>query len=180
MRVIAGTARSVPLLSRDGLDTRPTADRVKEAEFNIIQFEIEGRTVLDLFGGSGQLGIECLSRGAKEAVIVDQSAESIRIIKENLRRTKLTERAQVVQSDYLAFLSNCTKRFHLIFLDPPYRENFLENAIKSISEIDILLSDGIILCEHPSDKVLNDTFPGLIRGKTYRYGKSSLTLFRKR
>lgn len=178
MRVIAGTARSVPLLTREGLDTRPTADRVKEAEFNIIQFEIAGSSVLDLFGGSGQLGIECLSRGAKDAVIVDESSEAVRTIKENLRRTKLAEKAQVVQSDYLAFLANCTKRFHLIFLDPPYKENFLENAIKTISEIDILPSDGIILCEHSSDKALLP-YPGLIKGKTYRYGKTSLTIYRK-
>lgn len=179
MRVIAGTARSVPLLTRDGLETRPTADRVKEAEFNIIQFEIAGSSVLDLFGGSGQLGIECLSRGANEAVIVDASPDAVRMIKENLRRTKLTEKAQVIQSDYLSFLANCTKRFHLIFLDPPYRENFLENALKRISEIDILGLDGIILCEHPSDKVMTDGYAGLTRGKTYRYGKTAVTLYRK-
>lgn len=179
MRVIAGTARSIALLTRDGLETRPTADRVKEAEFNIIQFEIPGSSVLDLFGGSGQLGIECLSRGAKDAVIVDESFEAISMIRENLRRTKLTEKAQVVQSDYLSFLANCTKRFHLIFLDPPYRENFLEKALNRISEIDILSLDGIILCEHPSDKILTDTYSGLTRGKTYRYGKTAVTLYRK-
>ena len=179
MRVIAGTARSVPLLTRDGLDTRPTTDRVKESEFNIIQFDIEGRTVLDLFGGSGQLGIECLSRGAKEAVIVDESSEAIRIIKENLRRTKLTEKAQVIQADYLSYLANCTKHFQLIFLDPPYKENFLENALKRISEIDILSSGGIILCEHPSDKTVFADYPGLNRGRSYRYGKTALTVFRK-
>lgn len=179
MRVIAGTARSIPLLTREGLDTRPTADRVKEAEFNIIQFEIEGRAVLDLFGGSGQLGIECLSRGAKEAVIVDESSEAIRIIRENLSRTKLTEKAQVIQSDYLTYLANCTKQFQLIFLDPPYKENFLENALNKISEIDILSSGGIILCEHPSDKAISAEYPGLNRGKTYRYGKTALTVFRK-
>lgn len=179
MRVIAGTARSIPLLSREGMETRPTADRVKEAEFNIIQFEIEGRSVLDLFGGSGQLGIECLSRGAKDAVIVDQSSEAVAVIKENLHRTKLAEQAQVVQSDYLSFLSNCTKTFQLIFLDPPYRENFLENALKRISEIDILSSGGIIICEHSSNQVLSSDFSGLIRGKPHRYGKTTLTVFRK-
>ena len=83
MRVIAGTARSIPLLSRDGIETRPTADRVKEAIFNVVQFEIEGRQVLDLFGGSGQLAIEALSRGAAGAVIVDQSKDSVSIIKQN-------------------------------------------------------------------------------------------------
>lgn len=179
MRVIAGTARSVPLLTREGLETRPTTDRVKESEFNIIQFEIPGSTVLDLFGGSGQLGIECLSRGAKEAVIVDANHEAVCMIRENLRRTKLADKAEVVQADYLSYLSKCTKRFHLIFLDPPYRENFLENALKRISEIDILHSGGIILCEHPSDKVDFAEYAGIKRGKTYRYGKTALTVFRK-
>ena len=179
MRVIAGTARSVPLLTREGLDTRPTADRVKEAEFSIIQFEIAGSTVLDLFGGSGQLGIECLSRGASEAVIVDQSKDAVRIIQENLRRTKLSEKAQVIQADYLSFLANCTKSFQIIFLDPPYQGNYLQNALKRISEIDILSPGGIILCEHSSELSLSDDFSGLKRGKTYRYGKTSLTIYRK-
>ena len=179
MRVIAGTAKSIPLLTREGLDTRPTADRVKEAEFSIIQFDIPGSSVLDLFGGSGQLGIECLSRGAADAVIVDQSREAVQIIRENLRRTGLSDKAQVIQSDYQSFLSNCTKKFHLIFLDPPYQGNYLQNALKIISEIDILLSGGIILCEHSSGSILSDDFPGFHRGKTYRYGKTSLTVYRK-
>lgn len=180
MRVIAGTARSIPLLSLKGEATRPTTDRVKESVFNILQFEIEGRNVLDLFGGSGQLGIECLSRGAKEAIIVDKSSDAIRIIKENLKRTKLAEKALVIQSDYMSYLANCTKRFHLVLLDPPYRENFLENAINKISEIDILSSDGIILCEHPSDKVILADYQGLVQEKTYRYGNTSLTILRKK
>lgn len=179
MRVIAGTARSVPLRTRDGLDTRPTADRVKEAMFNIIQFEIEGRGVLDLFGGSGQLAIEALSRGAKEAVIVDRDREAIRIIRENLRRTGLADRASTVQADYMDYLHSCKKQFEIIFLDPPYAEKFLENAIKRISEIDILKSGGIIVTERPAEKLLSGDWDGLLRSKDYRYGKTVVTLFRK-
>lgn len=179
MRVIAGTARSVPLLTREGLDTRPTADRVKESEFNIIQFQIAGRQVLDLFGGSGALGIECLSRGAEHAVIVDADRDAVRVIRENLRRTKLADRAEVLQQDYLSYLKTARTRFDLIFLDPPYRSGFAEIALKTISEIDILHSGGIILCEQACDFPVKGEFAGLVRQKDYRYGKTLLTLFRR-
>lgn len=178
MRVIAGTARSVPLLSRDGLDTRPTADRVKEAVFNIIQFEIEGRQVLDLFGGSGQMAIEALSRSAAGAVIVDRSRESISIIQQNLTKTRLTDRAEVVCADYLEYLNRTKKRFDLVFLDPPYREKFLENALKRISEIDILKTGAIIICERPAEKVLPEAYSAFRRVKDYRYGKTGITVYR--
>ena len=178
MRVIAGTARSVPLLSREGLDTRPTADRVKEAVFNIIQFEIEGRQVLDLFGGSGQMAIEALSRGADGAVIVDQSRESISMIRQNLSKTRLTAHAEVLCADYMEFLSQNKKKFDLIFLDPPYRENFLEKALKKISEIDILKSGGIIICERPAEKVLPNTYTAFYRVREYRYGKTGINVYR--
>ena len=179
MRVIAGTARSVPLKSRDGLDTRPTTDRVKESVFNIIQFEIEGRTVLDLFGGSGQMAIEALSRGAVSADIVDASPEAIAVIRENLKRTRLADRAAVIRSDYLDYLNSCKKRFDLIFLDPPYHEKMLETALKRIYEIDILKSGGIIICERPAEKVWGTDYPGLLRSKDYRYGKTAVTIFRR-
>ena len=178
MRVIAGTARSIPLKSRDGLQTRPTTDRVKVSMFNIIQFEIEGREVLDLFGGSGALGIEALSRGADHAVIVDHDPEAVSIIRDNLMRTKLQDRAEVVRADYLSYLNSCKKQFDLVFLDPPYREKFLENALKRISEIDILKSGAIIVCERPADKTLPDAWGPLHRVKDYRYGKTGITLYR--
>ena len=178
MRVIAGSARSVPLKSREGLDTRPTTDRVKEAVFNILQFEIEGREVLDLFGGSGQMAIEALSRDAAHAVIVDQSKESVSIIKENLQKTRLSDRAQVYCLDYMDYLHRCKTRFDVIFLDPPYREKFLENALKKISEIDILKSGGIIVCERPASKALPDDYATFRRVRDYRYGKTGITVFR--
>lgn len=178
MRVIAGTARSIPLISRDGLDTRPTADKVKEAIFSVIQFEIEGRQVLDLFGGSGQLAIEALSRGAAGAVIVDQSKDSVSIIKQNLSKTRLTDRARVVCADYMDYLNRTGERFDLIFLDPPYGEKFLENALKRISEIDILKSGGIIICERPAEKALSDDYPAFRRIRDYRYGRTGVTLYR--
>ena len=178
MRVIAGTAKSIPLISRDGLETRPTSDRVKEAVFSIIQFEIEGRQVLDLFGGCGQLAIEALSRGAAGAVIVDQNKESISVIRQNLKKTGLLDRAETVCADYMEYLNRTKKQFDIIFLDPPYREKFLENALKRISEIDILKSGGIIVCERLADTALPDAYTGFRRVKDYRYGKTGITVYR--
>ena len=179
MRVITGKARGVSLKTPDGLQTRPTADRVKEALFSIIQFDIPGTTVLDLFGGTGQLGIEALSRGAKKAVFVDEREDACRLIKENLRRTKLEPDGQVVRADYMEYLRRCHEKFGIIFLDPPYAEVFLENSLNMITEIDILQSGGIIVTERPLGKELLCEFPGYTRSKDYKYGKTLLTLYRK-
>ena len=179
MRVISGKARGVALKTPDGMATRPTTDRVKEAMFSIIHFDLPGARVLDLFGGTGQLGIEALSREAKYAVFVDQQDVSCNLIRENLKRTKLTGHAKVIRSDYLTFLKNCTETFDIILLDPPYSEIFLENALNLITEIDILQSGGIIVTERPLGKELICDFPGYDRSKDYKYGKTILTLFRK-
>lgn len=179
MRVITGKARGVNLKTPEGLATRPTADRVKEALFSVIQFDIPNARVLDLFGGTGQLGIEALSRGAKSAVFVDAGEPACALIRENLRRTKLENQAVVIRADYLAYLSRCKEKFDIIFLDPPYAEVFLENSIKSITEIDILQSGGIIVCERPLGKDLPWEYPGFSRSKDYKYGKTLITLYRK-
>lgn len=179
MRVITGKARGVVLKTPDGMTTRPTTDRVKEALFSIINFEIPGAAVLDLFGGTGQLGIEALSRGAKSAVFVDAGDAACKLIRENLRRTKMEDSAKVVRSDYLAYLDRCRETFQIIFLDPPYAEVFLENALKRITEIDILQSGGIIVAERPLGKDLPWDYPGYTRSKDYKYGKTLLTIYRK-
>ena len=179
MRVITGKARGVQLKTPDGMLTRPTADRVKEALFSIINFDIPGAKVLDLFGGTGQLGIEALSRGADSAVFVDAREESCRLIRENLKRTKLEAEAKVIRSDYMEYLSRCREQYNIIFLDPPYAEVFLENAIKKITEIDILQSNGIIVAERPLGKDLPWDFNGYTRSKDYKYGKVILTIYRK-
>ena len=179
MRVITGKARGVQLKTPEGMLTRPTADRVKEALFSIINFDIPGAKVLDLFGGTGQLGIEALSRGAEAAVFVDQREDACKIIRENLRRTKLEGQGRVVRSDYLDYLRRCRDKFDIILLDPPYAEVFLENALKSITEIDILQSGGIIVAERPSGKELPYEFEGFTRSKDYKYGNTVLTLYRK-
>ena len=179
MRVITGSARGVVLKTPDGMKTRPTTDRVKEALFSIIHFDIPGAKVLDLFGGTGQLGIEALSRGAAMATFVDQSDAACKLIKENLRRTKFDQVGKVVRSDYLEYLSRCREEYDIILLDPPYAEVFLENALKRITEIDILRTGGIIVAERPAGKDLPWDFPGYSRSKDYKYGKTLLTIYRK-
>jgi len=179
MRVITGKARGVVLKTPDGMQTRPTSDRVKEALFSIIHFEVPGAKVLDLFGGTGQLGIEALSRGASHAVFVDAREDACKLIKENLRRTKLENNAAVVRCDYLDYLKRCKETFQIILLDPPYAEVFLENALKFITEIDILQSGGIIIAERPLGKDLPWVFDGYSRSKDYKYGNTLLTIYRK-
>ena len=179
MRVITGKARGVQLKTPEGMLTRPTADRVKEALFSIIHFDVPGARVLDLFGGTGQLGIEALSRGAKRAVFVDAREDACKIIRENLRRTRLEAQASVVRSDYMEYLRRCRERFEIVILDPPYAEAFLENALKCITEIDILQTGGIIITERPLGKELPCEFDGFTRSKDYKYGKTLLTLYRK-
>lgn len=179
MRVITGKARGIQLKTPEGMLTRPTADRVKEALFSIINFDIPGANVLDLFGGTGQLGIEALSRGASSAVFVDAREESCKLIRENLKRTKLEQNAKVIRSDYLDYLGRCREQYDIIFLDPPYAEVFLENAIKKITEIDILHSNGIIVAERPLGKDLPWEVEGYARSKDYKYGKVLLTIYRK-
>ena len=179
MRVITGKARGVVLKTPAGMATRPTADRVKEAIFNIIQFEIPAARVLDLFGGTGQLGIEALSRDAKSAVFVDEREDACKLIRENLKRTKLEQYGKVVRSDYMAYLKNCREKFDIILLDPPYAEVFLENSLKMITEIDILQSGGIIVTERPLGKELPWEFPDYTRSRDYKYGNTLITIYKK-
>lgn len=179
MRVISGTARGRRLKELPGLDTRPTTDKVKESVFNVIQFDIEGRTVLDLFGGTGQMGIEALSRGAQHVTFVDYAPAAVKIIRENLATVGFVGQAQVVQSDWRAFLTSCREKFHLIFLDPPYKGEMLENALETIAAIDILSEHGIIICESPLDKQLPDLAAPYEKGREYRYGKIKVTLYHR-
>ena len=176
MRVISGSARGRRLKEPQGSDIRPTTDRVKEAVFNICQFDIEGRRVLDLFGGTGQLGIEAKSRGASEVDIVDDARDSIRLIRENVRAAGLELR--VVQADALAFLRSCGS-YDLIFIDPPYGSGLAEKALAQIKAFDILSNGGIIICETGAETSLPIPQPPYYLKKEYRYGKVKLTTFTK-
>ena len=179
MRVITGSARGISLRTPEGMQTRPTSDRVKEALFSIIHFDIPGANVLDLFAGTGQLGIEALSRGAKRAVFVDARDDACRLVRENLRRTNMENNASVIRADYMQYLKRCKDCFDIVILDPPYAEVFLENSLKIITEIDILQSGGIIIAERPLGKALPWEFSGFTRSKDYKYGNTLLTVYRK-
>ena len=179
MRVISGSARGRRLKELPGMDTRPTTDQVKESIFNIIQFDVEGRRVLDLFAGTGQMGIEALSRGAAHATFVDLAPAAAKIVRENVELTRFTDVSKVVQSDWRGFLSSCREKFDLIFLDPPYRTDMLENAMQTIAAIDILSEHGIMICESPLDKQLPELAAPYEKGKEYRYGKIKVTLYRR-
>lgn len=179
MRVITGTARGKRLRELPGMDTRPTTDRVKEGLFNIIQFDIEGRRVLDLFAGTGQLGIETLSRGAAQCDFVDRSPAAMKIIRENVKDCNLTDRARFHQKDFGAFLASAAGKYDLVFLDPPYASGDLERALKQIADIDIVSGNGIIVCESPADHQLPALPAPYEKGRDYRYGKIKLTLYRR-
>ena len=164
MRVITGTARG---------------RRLKEGLFSALQFDIEGRRVLDLFAGTGQLGIECLSRGAASAVFVDRRADAVKLIRENLKLTELQDRARVVAGDSMEFLRSLRERFDIVFLDPPYEAGLLEPAVAHLTAFDILNPHGIIVAEHPADRSLPaPAAPYRVR-RTYRYGRIALTLIRR-
>ena len=163
MRVITGTARGRRLLEPEGMAIRPTTDMVKEALFNIIQFDIEGRRVLDLFAGTGQLGIEALSRGAAEAVFCDESRSAVKLVRANLERCALKGAG----------------KFDLVFLDPPYDTNLLEKALELIQNVDILNDGGIIVCESRREKALPEAVAPYRKDLSRRYGKVCLTVYRK-
>ena len=178
MRVITGSARGRRLRELEGMDTRPTTDRVKEGLFSALQFDIEGRRVLDLFAGTGQLGIECLSRGAASAVFVDQRPRALQVIRENLRLTGLEAGASVVSGEALAYLAACRETFDLIFLDPPYRTGLLEQALEAIGGRGLLRRHGILAAEHPAECPPPSPEGLKCLRRTYRYGKIGLTVFR--
>ena len=176
MRVITGTARGRRLKTPENYDIRPTTDNVKESVFNIIQFDIEGRRVLDLFAGTGQLGIECLSRGAAEAVFIDENTAAVKIVKENLKTCGFT--AAVLQQDALSYLRHCGK-FDLVFVDPPYDSGLYETVLETINSVDILSDGGIILCESRREKSLPDMRAPYRKKKEYNYGRVKLTVYIK-
>ena len=181
MRVVAGSARGRRLKELQGMDTRPTTDKVKESMFNIIQFEIQDRKILDAFGGTGQLGIEALSRGARHCTFVEMSRDALSLLKENLKTTDLQDNARVVQGDTIAFLSSCREQFDVILLDPPYHTDLMDRAIESILRFDILAEHGIMVCETAAERELPALPEEVFEpGRSYRYGQIKLSIFRRK
>ena len=182
MRIITGSAKGIRLKTLEGETTRPTSDRVKEAVFSMIQFDIEGRTVLDLFSGSGQMALEALSRGAKCATLIDKSKDAISVIKENISKTHFNEQCTVYQSDYLDFIRrNYGQQFDIVFLDPPYAQKMYAPAFKAMLDNKMLKSTSLIICESDRETVfdgheeLNKTFEVERQSK---YSKTYITIFK--
>ncbi|MCQ2455459.1 MAG: 16S rRNA (guanine(966)-N(2))-methyltransferase RsmD [Clostridia bacterium] len=178
MRVITGSARGRRLQTVPGNDiVRPTSEKVKEAVFSSIQFDIEGRRILDLFAGSGQMGIEALSRGALNAHFVDNSDVSLSVVKQNLKGTPFEDDAIIVKSDYKSFLAKTKETFDIAFLDPPYGRGILEDALNLTSE---KMSDfGIIVCEHPREETLPAVSGKFSVQREYKFGKICVTVYKK-
>lgn len=149
MRVIAGSARRVPLKTPEGMDTRPTQDRIKETLFNMLQYELADCVFLDLFAGSGAIGIEALSRGAKQAVFVEQDEKAVAIIRENLKATRLEDRAVIMHCDALSALRRLEGkyRFDLIFMDPPYNHELERQMLSSLKDSSLIDKESTIIVE---------------------------------
>ncbi|MBR2589308.1 MAG: 16S rRNA (guanine(966)-N(2))-methyltransferase RsmD [Clostridia bacterium] len=176
MRVIAGICGGRKLKTPADDAVRPTTDKVKEALFSSIQFELEGADVLDAFAGSGQLGIEALSRGGRSAVFIDNSRQSLALIRQNLALCAL--QGETVQADTLEYLQGCAKQFDIAFLDPPYRTGLLQKALPAVSRV--MREGGVILAECPEDEVTPDTLAnGFVKVKTKKYGTMRLNYYRK-
>lgn len=176
MRVVAGFAKGRLLKSPDGTDiVRPTTDKVKESLFSSIQFETQGCVFLDLFAGSGQMGIEAISRGAKRAYFVDNNRHSLSVINENIRLVRFEDRASVIFGDYHSILTHCTEKVDIAFLDPPYSKKLLSDAMQAI--LPIMGENSKIICESPIDEELMQNVGCFVKLKERTYGKIKLTTY---
>ena len=179
MRVIAGEARGRRLEALPGTDvTRPTLSQVKEAMFSIVQFDLPGARVLDLYAGSGQLGIEALSRGAKHAVFVDAASKAVEAVRANLKHCKLSDQAKIAQMDAASFLKSTTTRFDIVFLDPPYQQKIIDAVLPMV--VGQMAPQGIILCETERNEQLPESAGDYEIAKTYFYGKAKITAYRRK
>lgn len=176
MRIITGSARGAKLKAPKGQNTRPTADRIKESLFNILGTFVYDRQVLDMFSGTGNLALEALSRGAKRAVMVDMSPESISVIKFNAAHTKLTDRADIVRAD----IFSAVKKFHqnkikfdIIFCDPPYHKDLCMKSLKILHEYPVLTKDGIIVMEHAVEDILPENYEEFSLLRRQKYGSTT-------
>ncbi|MBA1333805.1 MAG: 16S rRNA (guanine(966)-N(2))-methyltransferase [Firmicutes bacterium] len=182
MRIIAGCLKGRKLKEPKGRNIRPTADRVKEAVFSIIAFDIQGKRVLDLFAGTGNLGLEALSRGANYSVFVDSSREALTLVKENIKLLGLEDRSDVLFMDAfksIEYLDRNRDKFDIIFIDPPYREGLYEDIIKKIAVSGIMNEECIVVIEHPSDMKLEKHPDDMKMYKQKKYGNTKITIMKR-
>ena len=177
MRIIAGKAGGLRLKSLKNRDVRPTLDRVKESMFSIIAFYVPDTEVLDLFAGFGSLGIEALSRGAKNADFVEINKRHLQIIEDNLDKANLQESADLYQSDVYDYLKSCQKKYDLIFMDPPYKKGMSKKTIDLIIKNNLLKAEGLIINEKSADEETEE-FEDLSIIKNKKYGNSLLTIYK--
>lgn len=171
MRIISGKYKGKKLVGFNTIGTRPTMDRVKESLFGMIQTYISGSTVLDLFAGSGALGLEAISNGAKTCYLIDNNIEAIRAIKENSQ--SFTEDLKIMNIDYKRFLKTTEEKFDIIFLDPPYKENQMDKALRIIEERGLLNKGGIVVCEYE----IGNPKTNLKLTKEKSYGPKKIKIF---
>ncbi len=176
MRVITGKARGRRLQTLAGDDVRPTTDKVKESVFSAIQFEVEGRMFLDLFAGSGQMGIEALSRGAKGAYLLDLRKDAVSVIRKNLKDVGLEENAEVRCADSLMFLRSCSEKFSVAFVDPPYNKGMAAKALELLPAV--MNKTGVIVVETAEKEELPQQAGDFVLDRTYRYGTIKVSMYR--
>ena len=178
VRIISGSKRGLKLADFEGMDIRPTSDRVKEALFSMIRQYVEGSNVLDLFAGTGSLALEALSRGAKSAVLVDNNKFSGKVINQNINKTRFNERVKFINTDAISFLKATQDKFDIIFVDPPYNQNIFAKLIDEIISHDIINNNGIIVYER--DELYNHSIGDELRVlKDKKYGRTYITVFEK-
>lgn len=177
MRVITGSCRGKKLKTLDTMDTRPTTDMVKEAVFSAVQFDVPGAAVLDLFAGSGQIGIEALSRDASHCVFVDSNPSAIAVIKDNISSCGFNSKSRVLNMDSTEYLKVAKHSFDLAFLDPPYGNGIIEKTMPLLEPL--IGPGGIVVCEHERELTLPDSFGELTLHKRYRYGKIAVTIYKR-
>lgn len=177
MRVITGSARGRKLKTLEGDEVvRPTTDRVKEAIFSIIQFDLTDACVLDLFAGSGQLGVEALSRGAANAVFVDRDSQAVEVIKDNLKTTGLFQKATVLNADSVNYIKNSRNKFDIVFLDPPYNKGLIDETLESV--VGCCSENATVVCETDFNEVLPDSAGDFEKYREYKYSKTKITTYK--
>lgn len=185
MRIISGTARGTKLFTLEGLDTRPTLDRVKEPLFNIINFDLEDAVVLDLFAGSGALGLEAISRGAKKVFLCEKNRNAANIVEKNIEKTKFQDQAILIRNDFekaISFIEQLNEKIDVVFIDPPYKTDLIKKSLEKILNSDILNDDFIIIAETDEpERILKDiNILNINVFDTRKYGRVSLIFLNRK
>ena len=177
MRVITGIARGKRLITPENYDIRPVSESVKESIFSSIQFEIEGAVVLDLFAGTGQMGIEALSRGASKAVFVDSDAAAISIVRRNIKSVGSEANSEVYHTPFYSYLKSCREVFDIAIIDPPYERKMIAKLLPSL--VECMSDKGKIICKHEKEAVLPESVGEFTVKKVYSYGKTKVTVYHR-